>query len=435
MSVFNNEGGSFPPSIDDLLIEQATELGIELPASMLPPVVEYNEIDKITEEDINNLLKSNLNLDNIEEIEIVDDNLYYEDYITNINFDRDLTSINLTEKEILLKYLDNNKLKHLSLLLEVLDEHYENTYDIKFNSYFTSVILYIYYKDITITNSLNHHHNIKSLFVEITLEFSISKKLFYFQNLKGARFNLTLDEYISQYRHSHLSRTDELGQFDYFCIGNGIYNIYAKSNENGKINYIGILNEDSNKKVTIDDLKISMKSFFISIDNYVKWESTEGGPYIRMNSIGSKETEEIKINSSKIFNYSRYVDYTLENYKNVLNLEIFIINYIDIKYEEERLKELESNDIFNIIENIPDEITKTLPRSVLCYYDNGKFYKFKNNIKPYKPIRETNFIFKNRKVNHIIKSNEIEKIDNLIVNPNVIHGIILKYLDFLINNI
>jgi len=434
MSIFNNEGGNIPPSIDDLLIEQATELGIELPPSMLPPVVEYDEIDNITEEDINNLLQSNINLDNIEEIEIVDDNLYYENYETNINFNRDLTSINLIDKDYLINILSKNNLKHLSLLLEVLDEHYENNYDIKFNSVYSSVILYIYYKDITITNSLNHSHNIKSLFVQIYLEFSSTEKLFYFKSFKGARFNLTLDEFISNYRHSHIGRTKSIGVFDDFCIGSGIYNIYAKTNDNNKINYIGVNNND-NLKVTVDDLKIAMKSFFISIDNYVRWESTEGGPYIRMNTIGEKNAEEINLNDFNKFDYANYTDYTKETFVPILNLEIFIINFINIKYENTILKEISLDDVFNIIENIPEEITNTLPKSLLCYYDNGKFYQSTSNTINYKPVSETSFTFRNRKVNHIIKKTETEVLENLIVSPNVIQSIIYKYRQFLINRI
>lgn len=435
MSIFNNEGGIFPPSIDDLLIEQATELGIELPPNMLPPVVEYNEIDKITEEDINNLIQSNINLDNIEEIEIIDENLYYEDYIPNINFNRDLTGINLEQGNTLISQLSDVKKTHLSLLLEVLDEHYENNYDIEFNSYYNTVILYIYYKDITITNSLNHSHNIKSLFVQIYLEFSTSCKLFYFKRFKGARFNLTLDEFISNYRHSHIRRTKSIGVFDDFCIGNGIYNIYAKENSNGKINYIGVDNDTDNLKVTVDDLKIAMKSFFISIDNYVRWESTEGGPYIRMNTIGEKNAEEINLNDFNKFDYANYTDYTKETFVPILNLEIFIIDFIDIKYENTILKEISLDDVFNIIENIPEEITNTLPKSLLCYYDNGKFYQSTSNTINYKPVSETSFTFRNRKVNHIIKKTETEVSENLIVSPNVIQSIIYKYRQFLINRI
>lgn len=420
MDNYNAVGYNSPTALLEQMIDQATDLGIEVPQDMLPPV----HVEPVIE-DILNEVESKINLDSIEEIEIIDENVYYYNYE---NYKRSANpELSIDIKSTL---YDN---KNFCLLLEVLEDFYGTTFDIKIFNEYIEVILY--YSNITIRNSSGNGHNIKSLFVKIQLYSLNDSRMFKFIEIKGARFYITDIEYHSKYRHSHLPTTQtNKGVFSSFCIGDGIYGVYcidvSSDNKIGK-NYIGISSDTFDP--TIDDIKVALQSFFIAVDNYVQWESAEGGPYISFSSIGNTEEQTIYITTTTPYNITNY---NSSYRKHILELEHFIINSIDFKYDSSnRLDEfLDIYSIEHIINTIPIELIDKLPNSALCIYKEGKFYKTKD-IFINDEIITTDFSFRNKPVKHIIKAGSYTNTNNLLVNPSLILAIIAKFKFHLLNNV
>jgi len=415
---FYEVGINDPTSLIDQLIEQATDLGIQIPQEMLPPVYIEPEAQDILDE-----VENRVNLDAIEEAEIVDENiyyLYYTDFNTNVNGNLSIESGEID--------------KNIAILISVLERMYGNTFDIELDKNSENIIVTLYYKDVTIRNSSPNTHNIKSLFVKIYLANTEDQRLFLFTQFKGARFQITDVEYISQYRHSHLGRTSSIGHFDSFCIGDGIYNTYYKTSQtkptSHAVNYIGVNKDTFNP--TLEDIEIAIQSFFISVDNYVQWESTEGGPYIRYGNLGYK-AQEIQIDNDSVYSIT---DYPTKYKKAILELEYYVISNIDLFYNSDyvipRLTEL--YEIEHIINGVPNELIARLPTEILCYYDDGLLYSCVTLSTMEDKITETNFTFRGRPVKHIIKKTIDDAKMNIIVRPNIILAMIAKYKNYLLLN-
>jgi len=420
MDNYNAVGSNNPIALLEQMIEQATDLGIEVPQDMLPPIYVEPVIEDILDE-----VESRINLDSIEEIEIIDENVYYYNYENYKRSANPELSIDINST-----LYDN---KNFCLLLDVLEDSYGTTFDIKEFSDYIEVI--IYYSNITIRNTSGNEHNIKSLFVKIQLLNLNDCRMFKFIAIKGARFYITDIEYHSKYRHSHLRSTETCkGVFSNFCIGYGIYGVYCidvpSDNKIGKT-YIGLSTDIFDP--TIDDIKVALQSFFIAVDNYVQWESAEGGPYIAFSSIGNTKEQTISITTTTPYNITNY-DNIYRKY--ILELEHFIINSINFKYDESnRLDEfLDIYSIERIINAIPIELSDKLPTNTLCIYKEGKFYKTKD-IFINDEIITTTFSFRNKPVKHIIKAGSYTNTNNLLVNPSLILAIIAKFKLHLLNNV
>lgn len=128
------------------------------------------------------------------------------------------------------------------------------------------LIIMIHFPEITITNSNDRKHEIKDLFVKFRVY-----DIFPEQDSKcsigiqGCRTTLSLAEWNSDYGHSHLSGTC-FCNFNGFCLGT------------------------SDFKIVIENLKLSLSRddwylLFYSLENYVNWESLEGGPYRKIKDI------------------------------------------------------------------------------------------------------------------------------------------------------
>ena len=147
MNNYNAIGSNNPIALLEQMIEQATDLGIEVPQDMLPPVHVEPVIEDILDE-----VESKINLDSIEEIEIIDENVYYYNYENYKRSANPELSININSR-----LYDN---KNFCLLLDVLEDYYGNTFDIKIFNEYIEVILY--YSSITIRNTSGNSHKIKS---------------------------------------------------------------------------------------------------------------------------------------------------------------------------------------------------------------------------------------------------------------------------------
>jgi hypothetical protein len=123
-----------------------------------------------------------------------------------------------------------------------------------------SFSIIIHYPEIIITNSKEYKHKIKDLFIVLIFKNGI------LNDIKGFRTTFTSAEYISNYVHSHLPIYG-INQVNSFCVGSSeFYSIVKKFKQN---------------EVT----ELTFKYLLFSIDSFLKWESLEGGPYIKIQDI------------------------------------------------------------------------------------------------------------------------------------------------------
>lgn len=175
----------------------------------------------------------------------------------------------------------------------------------------------ILFDDFTIVNSNNFTHNIKDLYVEFQF-YSKNMNAARLRNpLSGFRTTLTIREGYTGYAHSHLNvpSIKNIDQFKYeiqnnrqreFCLGD--------SND-----FSDLVRDFYDKK----SLKYQdIYKMIEYLDQYVRWESVEGGPYRRMSYTKSYSFDEDSNNSMTIrrlsqTTYPLNVVYTDINYRNV----------------------------------------------------------------------------------------------------------------------
>ena len=105
-------------------------------------------------------------------------------------------------------------------------------------------------------------------------------KYFFLSALRGTRGQITWEEYIANYFHSHLSSkcTDNENclKTTTFCTG---------SNETNDL-LAQLMSEYTEELFEL---------YLLTINSMMEWESLEGSPYIRMNTVGLKSREEITL--------------------------------------------------------------------------------------------------------------------------------------------
>ena len=117
--------------------------------------------------------------------------------------------------------------------------------------------LYIHFPLINISNSLEQRHTIKDMYVKI----EINRVYIY-----GWRKTLSYKEYKSSYSHSHTPF--DTGSFCKFCLGSSVFNSLVMD-------------------VMVCKSRANWEMLLLSIENYLSWESLEGGPYRRISDIGN----------------------------------------------------------------------------------------------------------------------------------------------------
>jgi len=126
--------------------------------------------------------------------------------------------------------------------------------------------LLIRFPEIVITNRDKRNHNIKDLFVWLSFGIDSGHNFFMSSNLYGARATVNSAEYHSRYRHSHLQTGNE-PNFVNFCQGGGTPTSIATA--------------ELRSNFTMEKFEL----FLYQLSTYVRYESLEGGPYIRMENI------------------------------------------------------------------------------------------------------------------------------------------------------
>jgi len=131
--------------------------------------------------------------------------------------------------------------------------------------------LIIRFPEFYIKNRENRSHKIKNLFVVCCFDICNEGKISMLSKIYGNRSEYTSAEFKSHYRHSHLSRSGHR-QFTYFCLGEGTSMSTALA--------------ELNMKFCPERFEL----FLHLLNSYVRYESLEGGPFIKMEKITLKSS-------------------------------------------------------------------------------------------------------------------------------------------------
>ncbi|MHA1199670.1 MAG: hypothetical protein ACTSQF_10120 [Candidatus Heimdallarchaeaceae archaeon] len=159
-----------------------------------------------------------------------------------------------------------------SLIGQIYDEeNYEIIYEYNFMLGLTYNNFYIYFQfpNLTITNSIEMSHQIENLMTRWRGQHYLGDTRNAFRisgGMEGLRTTFSAKDAFHGYSHSHLS-TGSFGMWDQFCMGEQ----HFMSNINS---FSGTTNE------------LEFETMLIGMLDHVQWESLEGGPYTKMESIG-----------------------------------------------------------------------------------------------------------------------------------------------------
>jgi hypothetical protein len=123
----------------------------------------------------------------------------------------------------------------------------------------------IYFPEIIITNSKNLFNKVDDLYIRFKLNQFDIESCWLGVAFEGTRTKLTLRDFQSNYTHSHLHGSSRY-KFSNFCLGSSDFNL--------------ILQE-----IMSAPTKYNWELLLMSLENYLKWESLEGGPYCKIEDI------------------------------------------------------------------------------------------------------------------------------------------------------
>jgi hypothetical protein len=133
-------------------------------------------------------------------------------------------------------------------------------------------LIHLLHHDITITNSIEQSHFIGDITTNVQGHFKLDK-LFINTSLRGRRLTFNFNEYVIGFHHSHLSCLPGSGDKSRdFCLGSSNHM------------FSGVIVNESYGDVAINDLEF--ESILLGIEEYVAWESLEGGPHFKIEMLG-----------------------------------------------------------------------------------------------------------------------------------------------------
>lgn len=162
----------------------------------------------------------------------------------------------------------------------------------------------IRFPDIDITDG-NFNHNIKDLFVKTSWGYDSAGKVVSFVNgLEGMRTSFTDGEIYSRYMHSHLPTM-------HCNTDNEDFN-HEEDDKKLFIEWNGFCLGDDSVAKTLGGLNMgfTMDKFFILlnlIDEFVRWESSDGGPYIRIKKLTRADTSYHEVSISSQVSYLKEI--------------------------------------------------------------------------------------------------------------------------------
>ena len=207
-------------------------------------------------------------------------------------------------------------------ILTVLNEKYVENWDIHYelakeNRLLPYIVLR--YPEIILENQHGKSHTIKEIYLYLPLIVNDNFQLIV-TDIRSNRFEYTIEEWFSGYRHSHLPRkpviktANEMYYANSFCMGNGtdldnlISNIFLDS------------------EYTFNSL--AFETLLYNIDSLLEWESEEGVPYIRISTISLSNSENQKTIPKK-FSEIIYEEYIEEEM--IRTLELAPSYFSDVK--------------------------------------------------------------------------------------------------------
>jgi len=187
-------------------------------------------------------------------------------------------------------------------MASILDSTYGQD---KWDTYNNSIV--IHFTDFYITNGQSKNY-MKDLYVLLSFNMGDKQQTI---DLEGIRATVSPMEFIKSYGHSHLSN----GCFckGHFCLGSGPIS---------QTKYL-LMPGDYTEDI--------FQLFLYQLNDYVKWESIQGGPYRRINSIYANT----KVNYAKSIN----LDHAYKQFiANKCKFEIIVNNNsVDVKLDEKDL--------------------------------------------------------------------------------------------------
>jgi len=246
-------------------------------------------------------------------------------------------------------YRKKGKLVHPSDILQIVndifgeDRVYIKESDISnfFNNY--KYDIYIHFPVINITNSRKDHHVIKDLYVRFHI-LSSSSLADLSIIVSGTRLTISLREWESNYGHSHFSGRSP-ASFSDFCLGSSDFSRLIMDTK-------------------IEKTEDCWNLMFMSLENYLKWESIEGGPYRYINSIEYSRSFNGETGAPHLAKIISGIDKSRWNY---LNNKLALKDSDDLYDYFDKHSELRSNSGYSQqeLEHSIKSINKDLYRNTL----------------------------------------------------------------------
>jgi len=164
------------------------------------------------------------------------------------------------------------------------EDHYDLLFypDHRLSLYFMIIIRH---DDVTITNSIEQSRRIGTIFTYLSGIKEHGGKIILYPTMRGTRLTYSFSDIISDYTHSHLP-SDSARNFSSFCLGHS-NDIFSGINGN-LTTYNGATHFSASE--------IELEGIMLAIQDYIKWESLEGGPHRKMETVtlfGSKLGKDI----------------------------------------------------------------------------------------------------------------------------------------------
>ena len=240
-------------------------------------------------------------------------------------------------------------------------DHYDIIYDSRMGSPKTGFVIAVKFDDITITNSIEQSHHIGTIVVYLE-GWAYQDRMRITKRLKALRTSYTVEEAVVGYTHSHLPTGRSLQDF---CLGHD--------------NHM-FMQLDGQQLVS----ELELESILIGLQDYIAWESLEGGPHIKMEQItllpqlsNVEFSIEREANHLNVYQMKTYLAMMLKHYdelSEIFNLVRSGKNY-RFSYDENKLFEFVAECIKEYIE---ENGNTNISDSYLYNISNHKFF-YKNN--------------------------------------------------------
>lgn len=294
------------------------------------------------------------------------------------------------------KVSSKRKFEQFRVLIRLVNEIYENHWDIDFSISQVDdakVIVnihgpVIHFPHINIYNSRRQTHDISDLFVRLALVVGSSN--LQLQQIQGGRATFTYAEWTSDYSHSHLPGRGNTGAmmpyYNRFCTGSGHINDFIAEINSGEVT------------------EANLTRLLVQIMGLVNYESIEGTPYRHLSNIS------VRTQSGRRFSANK--DTSLNWYRRLLNhhRENNLTPNIEFKLEngKYKLKDDSKFDAFLLSLQMDDNDKLRL----LAFIDEiGNAYAY-GHTPTYQSLglpRSRSFIFRNREIPLTINSRPDEQ--------------------------